>query len=112
MHSRHNEVRLVIGSIQPPFFTLTATVGQVLLLHLLLYGRGVSGPGVAWVSRPSSVLRVLQYKSPVTCHSIHFPPCSSCPLSDEACEMARTCVICEYIRLSAFALMLLTARLL
>lgn len=42
---------------------------------------------------------------------MHFPHSSSYPLSYEACGTATTCVICEYIRLSAFALMLLKAGL-
>lgn len=51
---------------------------------------------------------VLRCKSPGALHSIHFP---QSPLSYEARETASTCVICEYIRLSAFALMLLRAGL-
>lgn len=54
---------------------------------------------------------VLPCKSPGALHSIHFPQGSHCPLSYEARETATTCVICEYIRLSAFALMLLRAGL-
>lgn len=71
----------------------------------------MTAPEGAWVAWVSTLLWVWRYKSPATCHSFHFPHSSRYPLSYEACETATTCVICEYIRLSAFALMLLKAGL-
>lgn len=74
-------------------------------------GWSVAGPEGAWGARLSTSLWVLRHKSPGARHSIHSPHSSRCPLSYEACETATTCVICEYIRLSAFTLMLLRAGL-
>lgn len=71
----------------------------------------MAGPEGSWAAWLSTPLSELQHKSPAACHSIHFPHSSSCPLSYEACEILTTCAICEYIRLSAFALMLLKAGL-
>lgn len=50
----------------------------------------------------------VNHQGPVTASISHT---AAVALSYEACETATTCVICEYIRLSAFTLMLLRAGL-